>query len=157
MQVMTPESFRLQIATVTAALAGRALNAELETWLNETHGAGSATYTALKTSCEAGASAGWLCNREAGGIRYGRIFKPADDLHGFSVDVVDMQDIAGPHHTHPKGEIDLVMPLLGNAVFDDRPAGWVVMPPGSAHRPTVSQGRALVLYLLPQGAIEFTR
>jgi hypothetical protein len=31
------------------------------------------------------------------------------------------------------------------------------MPAGSSHRPTVSQGRALVLYLLPQGAIEFTR
>jgi hypothetical protein len=31
------------------------------------------------------------------------------------------------------------------------------MPPGSAHRPTVSQGRALVLYLLPQGRIDFTR
>jgi len=32
-----------------------------------------------------------------------------------------------------------------------------VMPPGSAHRPTVAQGRALVLYLLPQGQIEFTK
>jgi hypothetical protein len=31
------------------------------------------------------------------------------------------------------------------------------MPPGSAHRPTVSQGRALVLYLLPDGRIEFTK
>ncbi|MEZ5479400.1 MAG: DUF4863 family protein [Thiolinea sp.] len=29
-------------------------------------------------------------------------------------------------------------------------------PPGSAHKPTVSQGRALVLYLLPQGSIEFS-
>ena len=78
-------------------------------------------------------------------------------LHGFSVDVVDMQNLAGPHHTHPNGEIDLVMPIEGDALFDGRPAGWVVMPPGSAHRPTVSAGRALVLYLLPQGAIEFTK
>jgi hypothetical protein len=31
------------------------------------------------------------------------------------------------------------------------------MPPGSAHRPTVSQGRALVLYLLPNGKIDFTK
>jgi Domain of unknown function (DUF4863) len=137
-------------------LAGRPLDAALDTWLNQQHGAGSATYAALKTACEAGVAAGWLCNREGGGIRYGRIFKPADDLHGFSVDVVDMHDIAGPHHLHPDGEIDLVMPLVGEALFDGRPAGWVVMPPGSAHRPTVSQGRALVLYLLPQGAIAFT-
>jgi hypothetical protein len=100
---------------------------------------------------------GWLCNREGGGIRYGRIFKPADDLHGFSVDVVDMTDIAGPHHTHPLGEIDLIMPIEGDARFDGQPAGWLVCPPGSAHRPTVTDGRALVLYLLPQGSIEFTR
>jgi hypothetical protein len=101
--------------------------------------------------------AGWLCDREGGGIRNGRIFKPAADLNGFSVDVVDMQDIAGPHHAHPNGEIDLIMPIEGEALFDGRPAGWLVCPSGSAHRPTVSQGRALVLYLLPEGRIDFTR
>ncbi len=154
---MSPEIFRSQIAALTSSIAGRPLDAALDTWLNAQHGAGSATFHALKASCEAGVAAGWLCNREGGGIRYGRIFKPADDLHGFSVDVVDMTDIAGPHHGHPNGEIDLVMPLEGDARFDGRPAGWLVCPPGSAHRPTVSQGRALVLYLLPQGAIEFTR
>ena len=55
------------------------------------------------------------------------------------------------------GEIDLIMPIAGDAQFDGRPAGWLVCPPGSAHRPTVSQGRALVLYLLPKGEIEFTK
>jgi Domain of unknown function (DUF4863) len=154
---MTPDKFRAQIAALTAQLAGRAIDAELDAWLNREHGAGSATFQALKASCEAGVDEGWLCNREGGGIKYGRIFKPAEDLHGFSVDVVDMTDIAGPHHVHPNGEIDLHMPLEGDATFDGRPAGWVVMPPGSAHRPTVRQGRALVLYLLPQGAIEFTK
>ncbi len=154
---MTPEAFRQQIASLTAQLAGRPIDDALDTWLNQEHGAGSATYQALRASCEAGTAEGWLCNREGGGIRYGRIFKPADDLHGFSVDVVDMTDIAGPHHVHPTGEIDLVMPIGGDALFDGRPAGWVVKAPGSAHRPTVTQGRALVLYLLPQGAIEFTK
>ena len=154
---MNAEQFRSQLATLSAALSGRALDAELDTWLNAEHGATSPTYAALKASCEAGVAEGWLCNREGGGIRYGRIFKPADDLHGFSVDVVDMTDIAGPHHVHPHGEIDLIMPLDETATFDGRPAGWLVCPPGSAHQPTVRQGRALVLYLLPQGAIEFTR
>ncbi|MBP6368696.1 MAG: DUF4863 family protein, partial [Burkholderiales bacterium] len=42
------------------------------------------------------------------------------------------------------------------ATFDGQGAGWVVYGPGSAHSPTVAGGRALVLYLLPQGAIEFT-
>ncbi|MDP3225995.1 MAG: DUF4863 family protein, partial [Rubrivivax sp.] len=95
------------------------------------------------------------CNREGGGIRYGRIFKQAADLHGFSVDVVDMDNLAGPHHSHPNGEIDLVMTLQGDALIDGH-RRWTVYPPGSAHRPTVSQGRALVLYLLPAGAIVFT-
>ena len=153
---MTPAEFRLQIATLTLQLAGRPLDAALDTWLNAEFGPGTQTYTRLKAACQAGASEGWLCNREGGGIRYGRIFKAAEDLHGFSVDVVDMQDLAGPHHSHPNGEIDLLMPLEGDALFDGRPAGWIVYPPGSAHHPTVSQGRALVLYLLPAGAIVFT-
>ena len=154
---MSPTEFREQITQLTTQLAGRALDADLESWLNASHGAESATYRQLKQACITGVEQGWLCDREGGGIRYGRIFKPADDLHGFSVDVVDMKDIAGPHHAHPQGEIDLIMPLDDAAQFDGRPAGWLVCPPGSAHRPTVSGGRALVLYLLPQGSIEFTR
>ena len=154
---ITPETFKAQIAALTAQLSGRALDAALDEWLNTHHGAGSSTYRELMASVQAGVAAGWLCDREGGGIRYGRIFKPAPQLHGFSVDVVDMNDIAGPHHSHPLGEIDLVMPLEGDARFDGRTAGWLVYPPASAHRPTVSQGRALVLYLLPEGQIQFTR
>ena len=154
---MSPTELREQIAVLTAQLAGRPLDRALDDWLNAEHGAASATYMQLKLACEQGVAAGWLCDREGGGIRYGRIFKPAADLHGFSVDVVDMKDIAGPHHSHPNGEIDLIMPIEGEALFDGRPAGWLVCPPGSAHRPTVSNGRALVLYLLPEGRIDFTR
>lgn len=153
---MSVENFRHQIASLTAQLAGRALDAELDTWLNQEHGVQSETYQSLRRLCSQGVSEGWLCNREAGGIRYGRIFKPAEDLYGYSVDVVDMKDIEGPHHRHPNGEIDLIMPIDESACFDGRPAGWLVCPPGSAHRPTVSNGRALVLYLLPVGSIEFT-
>jgi len=148
---------RQRIAALTTQIAGRPLDAALDTWLNTEHGAGSATYAGLKAACQQGVAEGWLCNREGGGIRYGRIFKPAADLHGYSVDVVDMQDIAGPQHSHPLGEIDLIMPLAGEATFDGRPAGWLVCPRGSAHRPTVAQGRALVLYLLPEGRIDFSR
>ena len=154
---MPSSPFRQQIAELTTQLAGRDLNSDLQTWLNQEHGVDSPTYQQLKQSCQQGVAEGWLCNREGGGIRYGRIFKPADDLAGFSVDVVDMQDLQGPHHAHPNGEIDLIMPLEGDALFDGHAAGWLVYPAGSAHHPTVTQGRALVLYLLPQGSIEFTR
>lgn len=156
MSTITPDSFRTLIAQLTAQIAGRPLDATLQAWLNSEVGPGTATFQALKAACEAGTAEGWLCNREGGGIKYGRIFKPSADLHDFSVDVVDMTDIAGPHHVHPTGEIDLILPQQGDARFDGQPAGWTVMPPGSAHRPTVSQGRALVLYLLPQGQIQFT-
>ena len=98
-----------------------------------------------------------MCSREHAGIRYGRVVKPGATTHGFSVDVVDMNDVAGGHHRHPTGEIDLVMPLTDGAAFDGHGAGWVVYGPDSAHTPTVAGGRALVLYLLPDGAIDFTK
>lgn len=154
---VTPETLKQTLVGLTAELQGRALDAELQRWLNEQYGSGSTLFQSLKATCQTGVAEGWLCDREAGGLRYGRVFKPTPDLHGFSVDVVDMQDIAGPHHSHPMGEIDLIMPIEGEARFDGHAAGWLVCPPGSAHRPTVSQGRALVLYLLPEGRIDFTR
>lgn len=149
--------FHRLLADLTTQIAGRPLDTDLDHWLNTHHGDHSATYLQIKNACIAGIDEGWLCEREGGGIRYGRVLKPSDELQRFSVDVVDMKDILGPHHVHPRGEIDLVMPLSPEARFDGRPAGWCVYPPGSAHRPTVTQGRALVLYLLPEGEIEFTR
>jgi hypothetical protein len=159
------EAFPARVAAVTSALAGRPLDEALAQDLNARFGPGSVAYEALAEACRAGVAEGWMCQREGGGIRYGRVIKPSPATHGFSVDVVDMTDLAGPHHVHPNGEIDLVMPLAGpgspeaggDARFDGQPAGWKVYPPGSAHRPTVGGGRALVLYLLPDGAIEFTK
>ena len=153
---MSKQAFHQLVADVATRIAGRPLDAELDRWLNTHLGAGTQTYEKLKQACMDGVTEGWLCDREGGGIRYGRVFKAEDALSRFSVDVVDMRDIVGPHHTHPGGEIDLIMPLEGEATFDGRPAGWCVYPPGSAHRPTVAQGRALVLYLLPEGQIRFS-
>ena len=153
---MSKEVFHQQLAELTARIAGRPLDAGLDDWLNAEHGVGTPTFDRLKQSCLEGVAEGWLCDREGGGIRYGRVFKADEALHRFSVDVVDMTDIAGPHHSHPQGEIDLIMPIGTGATFDTRPAGWCVYPPGSAHHPTVADGRALVLYLLPEGQIQFT-
>ena len=154
---MPSTDFHQHIATLTTQIKDRAIDADLETWLNREHGINSDTYQQLKADCERGIAEGWLCQYEGGGIRYGRVFKPSEALAGFSVDVVDMDNVVGPHHTHTNGEIDLIMPLEGDALFDGHGAGWMVCPPGSSHKPTVTQGRALVLYLLPDGKIEFTR
>jgi len=70
--------------------------------------------------------------------------------------VVDLEDIVGPHHIHPTGEVCLTMPQNEGAEFDGAGAGWCVNAPGSDHFPTVTGGRALVLYLLPGGEIDFT-
>ena len=153
---MSPDDFQRLIAGVTSQLADRPLDGELAGWLNATWPADGTVFRDLVAACRTGVAEGWLCNREGGGIRYGRIFKALPETHGFSVDVVDMKDLAGPHHVHPNGEIDLIMPLDAGATFDGHPAGWCVYAPGSAHRPTVAGGEALILYLLPQGAIEFT-
>ncbi len=152
---MNQDEFRLRLSALTEQIGLRSLNADLEQWLNQDFGVDSIWYQQIKSLCLSGIDQGWLCNREGGGIRYGRVFKPADDLNGFSVDVVDMENIAGPYHIHPLGEIDLIMPIDEGALFDGHAAGWMVTPAGSTHEPTVSNGRSLVLYLLPEGQIQF--
>ena len=67
-----------------------------------------------------------------------------------------MPAVKGPHHAHPSGEIGMIMPISGEPAFDGMGRGWYVYPPGSDHWPTVAGGEAYVLYLLPEGAIEFT-
>ena len=77
---ITPETFKAQIAALTAQIAGQPLDAALDAWLNAHHGPDSATFSGLKASAQAGVAAGWLCDREGGGIRFGRIFKAGQDL-----------------------------------------------------------------------------
>lgn len=112
----------------------RALNAELLTLLDS----------------------GRIAERGAMPVKFGRVTKATPESDDFSIDVVHM-DGPGPHHRHPKGEVNYCIALDGEPRFDGAPAGWVVMPPGSAHVPTVSGGRMLIVYLLPQGQIEFSR
>jgi hypothetical protein len=151
------QDFRNAIQSVTDEIGSRTLDAALQADLNARFPAHGEVYEKILLCCKDGIANGWMCKHEQGGIRYGRVIKPEQELGGYSVDVVQMQDIAGPHHRHPNGEIDLIMPLSPAAKFDQHPAGWLVYGPGSAHSPTVSDGQALILYLLPQGAIEFSR
>ncbi|WAS94236.1 4-hydroxylaminobenzoate lyase [Nannocystis punicea] len=148
--------FEALMVDLTAKVAGRPLDADLAEWLNREVPADGPQFAAIAQACREAVAAGWMCSREHAGIKYGRVIKAGPATHGFSVDVVDMNEIAGGHHVHPNGEIDMVMPLEGEAKFDGHGAGWCVYPPGSAHTPTVAGGRAFVLYLLPQGAIQFT-
>jgi hypothetical protein len=154
---MTPVEFKALLAPVARQVAGRPLDATLQAELNRRFSPAAGEYLSIFAACRAAVADGWMCAREAGGIRYGRVIKPDAELAGLSVDVVEMRDLAGPHHRHPHGEIDMIMPLTAGATFDGHPAGWLVYGPGTSHSPTVAGGSALVLYLLPQGAIEFTK
>jgi hypothetical protein len=154
---ITVEEFTNQIAGITGRIAGRPLDGALDAWLNAEIPADGSEFQRIFEACQAGIAAGWMCNREAGGIKFSRVIKPGDAIHGFSVDVVVMDSLKGPHHRHPNGEIDMIMPLDAGAQFDGRNKGWLVYPAGHAHHPTVTGGKAIVLYLLPDGAIEFTK
>lgn len=154
---MPHKDFIALVARVTGRLAGLPVDAALGEMLNQEFPPQGEVFQSIRAACVAGVETGWMCQREHGGIRYGRVVESGPELHGFSVDVVEMSDVVGPHHRHPQGEIDMIMPLSGEARFDGQGAGWLVYAADSAHRPTVSGGRALVLYLLPGGAIDFTR
>jgi hypothetical protein len=154
---MSLAEFEQRLADVAGRIAGLPVEPALAATLTASFPPEGDMFRRIEALCRQGIAEGWLCQREAGGIRYGRPIKPSPATAGFSVDVVLMEDVEGPHHVHPNGEIDMIMPDTPGATFDGVGRGWLVYGPGSAHRPTVAGGRAIVLYLLPQGAIEFTR
>ena len=151
---MTP-AFQTHINDITAWLAGRDVTPALKKDLDETFPPGSALFDGLAEACREGVRDGWLANRGDEPLKWGRIIKSTPETHGYSVDVVRMTEVAGPHHAHPQGEVDMVIPLDPSAKFDNHGAGWVVYGPESAHSPTVRGGSAIVLYLLPGGEIRF--
>lgn len=153
---MSADRFNGLIGEVASDVGARPLDESLAQRLNERFPADGTLFRELKSLCRDGEAQGWLMAREAGGIRYGRAVRPGDAAGRFSVDVVRMKDVRGPHHVHTLGEIGAVMAIDGTPRFDDFPEGWYVYGPGSDHYPTVSGGDAYVLYLLPDGAIEFT-
>lgn len=99
-------------------------------------------------------AAGSIANRGELPVRWGRVAKATDATLGFSIDVVLMNG-AGPRHAHPLGEVNYCIALEGTPLFDGEAPGWVVLPPQSSHIPTVTGGTMLIVYLLPQGRIEF--
>jgi len=151
------QAFTEAIATITTRIAGKNLDGNLQAFLNENCPAGGEAFDDLAELCRQGIEEGWLCDREHGGIKFGRIIKPGPETNGFSVDVVQMDDIAGPYHGHPKGEIDMIIPESADAKFDEHGQGWLVYEADTEHYPTVSGGKAIVLYLLPDGEIDFDR
>jgi len=101
-----------------------------------------------------GHAEGWLTPRGGvpEGVYFGRLAKPSEETAGLSIDAVDMEGEA-TEHTHPLGEVSFCVAREGEPRFDGHPPGWVVLPPGSHHTPTVEGGRMLIVYFLPDGAV----
>ena len=154
---MDLQNFKELIKPVVATISQAKLDSKLEAKLNATFPPSGATFHNIENACHEAIKAGWMCSQGGEGRRFGRVLEPSVETDDLSVDVVDLTDIVGPHHRHPTGEVCMVMPVTQGAYFDGHKAGWCVNPPGSAHHPTVTNGRALVLYLLPEGKIEFTK
>ena len=153
---MNITQFQSLLQPVANHITGWAIDDDLADELNLQFPPDSERFEAIENACHQAISAGWMCAQGAEGRRFGRIIEPSDETHMLSVDVVDLKDIVGPHHRHPEGEVCMIMPVTAGALFDGKSRGWCVYKPGSAHHPTVTNGEALVLYMLPGGKIEFT-
>lgn len=153
---MSAEEFSMLLSGIAAQLEGVPLDDAMAAFLNAEYPVDGPEFERLAALCAEGEKDGWLMNHEAGGIKFGRAIRPGGATGHFSVDVVRMGEVKGPHHVHPTGEIGAIIPLSGAPKFDAFGPGWYVYPPGSDHHPTVTGGAAYVVYLLPGGAIDFT-
>ncbi len=124
--------------------------ANAQTQLEAAHPIGA--LSALGTQIRQARDDGWLTPKGGNGLFFGRVCKAGDATYGLSIDAVDM-DGKGPVHTHPNGEVSLCFADAGTPAFMGQPEGWVIEPPGSRHVPTVTDGRMVILYFLPGGAM----
>ncbi len=150
-----PEMLGL-LGTIIDDIRGRALDAALESRLNERFGAGSDAYQNLRRLLELGIDEGWVAYVDIQGAAYRRgcIAEPAAQTAELSVESGLLENVKGQYHCHTLGEINMIMPIDADANFCGHGAGWKVFPPMSEHFPTV-KGRALMMYFLPQGRIEY--
>ncbi len=154
---MNNAEFQDLLKPVTDLIAQSTIDAALADELNRLFPSQGELFNAIEQACHAAIKAGWMCAQGSAGRRFGRVIDPCEQTGKLSIDVVELDNLAGPHHSHPAGEVCMIMPLTPAAVFDHQPRGWCTYAPGSSHYPTVSGGRALILYLLPEGKIKFTQ
>jgi hypothetical protein len=110
---------------------------EVEQWLNSKHGVESALYKDLARLLTLGVKDGWAAHVEIAGPRYRRsqLVLPSSETFFFSATAVLMDSTGtaqnnlegsfrGGYHSHPYGEINLVVPLDEGAAiaFDVKPS-----------------------------------
>ena len=83
---MTSDSldrFAQLLVDAVRIVGDRPLDAQLERHLNDQLPPTGGLFQSIFQSCRDAIAAGWMCNRSAGGIRYGRVIKPAQQLGRF--------------------------------------------------------------------------
>jgi hypothetical protein len=146
----------------------RTTGLETESWLNSEYGVDSQLYKELSRLISSGVRDGWAANVEVAGPLYRRsqIALPSEDTFFFGITAVLMDStgsdggvLRGGYHSHPYGEINLIMPLNeGAALAGPRGwchGGWTAPAPGSGHFPEVKGGGVISLAILPAGRITF--
>ncbi len=153
---MKISEFQALLKPVTDLVSGMAIDAKLADELNRRFPPGGEAFDKIEKACHQAIEDGWMCPNGEAGRRWGRVIEPGEETGRLSVDVVDLTDLVGSHHSHPGGEVCMVMPITKGAQFDGTSRGWCVFEPGSGHYPTVTNGEALILYMLPDGKIDYT-
>lgn len=148
-------NIRDQLRPLTKWLNGRKLNKQLSRDLGRRFPMSDPNIVKLLNSLREGFGAGRLGKRVDPKTVYQHIADAAAEHSQYSIDAVVLTNVKGGRHRHPRGEIDLVIPLQDEARFDGKGEGWLVYPPNSRHSPTVTGGSAIVLFLLPNGEMAF--
>ncbi len=145
---------------------------ETEQWLNTKHGVESELYKDLARLITLGVKEGWAADAEIAGPRYrrSRVSGPCEETFFFSATAVLLDSTENTqnnpegsfragHHSHPYGEINLVVPLNEGAALAGPNGwcygGWTAPAPGSHHFPEVKGGAVISLTFLPAGRIAF--
>ncbi|MCP4979953.1 MAG: DUF4863 family protein [Gammaproteobacteria bacterium] len=96
--------------------SGKPVDDDLASELNRQFPPDCDVYEAIEAACHQAISDGWMCSQGGEGWCFCRVIEPSVETNMLNVDVVDLKDIVGPHHRHPRGEICMVMPVTAEAL-----------------------------------------
>ena len=145
-------------APILSFLETQTVDTQLQYTLSKKFPLASELIQGIKEWCLAAVSNGSIRMRGPKSLRFGNVLHQKRNDYGFRIDIVDMTGV-GPGHVHPLGEINLCFTIEHTdnrgTSFDGTSEGWVVKQPNSWHKPTVRNGRMVIVYFLPKGRVLF--
>ena len=145
-------------APILSFLQTQRVDTQLQYTLSKKFPLSSDVVQSIKSWCFTSMNDGSIRMRGPKNLRFGNLLHQKKNDYGFRIDIVDMSGV-GPGHIHPLGEINLCFATentgAGGTSFDGVSEGWVVKQPESWHKPTVRNGRMVIVYFLPKGKVYF--